>query len=1014
MGREIARVEALDGSGKFGTESFLHGEMDLSPLAALRGYLTNDFPMWAWRVEEIPRVTPEGVEKVDKVLVRDGRPGVWRMRPGGVLERRVEGRPVQAAVGNMLAAWLQQIPAFGAVGWEKPKGGGQVVMTLPTDDRKEGRELYLKIQSLAKGEFGKTKRAKTLTDEERETLSNEAAKTIKALQVSAGAWLDSKKADDTETLSEKWVEVNEPLGEFEAPPDNRGKIWRVDPKLKAKQGELLAQLDGMKKMVRFSPIDALKREVKFKTLAKLTEAVKSGDAKARAHAQQALKNGAYTLGEYTGRDVMLDDEEDDQHSVRYKKISSGDVDKVYEDYKRNRNGGVLISNRGGTGLDFHADVENDNPLPVLQTVLNFGEAVDDEVQKLGRGLRTGRVGSLEFVLFRIGNFVTEMRQTGAIGAKLGEMGAMQSGDRHQSAGGEVVRTEDDFLDEYFVDAFKELVKQLNDPSEDNPHKEFPFSGIQLLRDQMGYETGSGDDYKQLEIGLEKPTPNNILNRLASVSGEPGSGWELAQNYVLQETLKIRDKIVADIPPGEREGMKTLTAETISLRALDPKTGAETGGPRRQPLNLGDNAYINQVTVVENARAKDWRMANLMSDGGKPYRRVWRTTAKGDKEPMIVWEDDRMMAGPRKGASVTRWWTVFDGGIIPDLEYDPKEYPNAKGSDWQDAWDEAVMAGKKIRRERFFVSGWRANLALMEEMKGMAKTGQGSSVFLVRPTTASGDEEFIGREIPRGNKNTGTRAAFDAFMAKYTEAGGVDEKGDTTPLAHAAAGGMVVVDGMKGIGLTTGKGEAGRKVWIVPGQQPQNKVLLIRAGFEYSTRRHGAHWWADAAGDAAENLLGAFPNARALDAESERDKEIGTELGLLKGRASFPEQQDWDNFGTNLRESLLVDVNFKRIQLLILVARIGGASLAKVPLEMIDRELKHRGLTPDQYAGNRPGESPFGDDVGEVSAENLEKIAEENRGNSKWSRQSFPRADSMLERFGLPGGTLTLRQDANAA
>ena len=107
--------------------------------------------------------------------------------------------------------------------------------------------------------------------------------------------------------------VNEPLGEFEAPPDNRGKIWRVDPKLKAKQGELLAQLDGMKKMVRFSPIDALKREVKFKTLAKLTEAAKSGDAKARAHAQQALQNGAYKLGEYTGRDVMLDDEEDDQH-----------------------------------------------------------------------------------------------------------------------------------------------------------------------------------------------------------------------------------------------------------------------------------------------------------------------------------------------------------------------------------------------------------------------------------------------------------------------------------------------------------------------------------------------------------------------------------------------------------------------------------------------------------------------------------------------------------------------------
>ena len=194
MGREIARVEELDGSGKFGTESFLHGEMDLSPLAALRGYLTNDFPMWAWRVEEIPRVTPEGVEKVDKVLVRDGRPGVWRMLPGGVLERRVEGRPVQAAVGNTLAAWLQQIPAFGAVGWEKPKGGGQVVMTLPTDDRKEGRELYLKIQALAKGEFGKTKRAKALTDEERETLSNEAAKTIKALQVSAGrGWIPRKR-----------------------------------------------------------------------------------------------------------------------------------------------------------------------------------------------------------------------------------------------------------------------------------------------------------------------------------------------------------------------------------------------------------------------------------------------------------------------------------------------------------------------------------------------------------------------------------------------------------------------------------------------------------------------------------------------------------------------------------------------------------------------------------------------------------------------------------------------------
>ena len=95
---------------------------------------------------------------------------------------------------------------------------------------------------------------------------------------------------------------------------------------------------------------------------------------------------------------------------------------------------------------------------------------------------------------------------------------------------------------------------------------------------------------------------------------------------------------------------------------------------------------------------------------------------------------------------------------------------------------------------------------------------------------------------------------------------------------------------------------------------------------------------------------------------------------------------------------------------MLVARIGGASLAKVPLEMIDRELKHRGLTPDQYAGNAPGTSPFGDDVGEVSAENLEKIAAEHGGVR--SRQSFPRADSMLERFGLPGGTLTLRVDSN--
>ena len=885
MGREIERVEKLEGSGKFGTKTFRHGEMDLSPLAALKGYLENDYPVWAWKVIEIPRVREDGGIKMERVIVRAKREGVWRMRPDGKLQRRFEGPPVQAVIDTELGHWMQQSKKFGSMGWEPAPDGNSIVLRLPVDDRKEATKLFLKIEEIGKGNFGNSTKAKMLTRDQRESLSASARKAAATLRVAAGGWLDSQKQKSKDTLKVEWVDVDEPLGELEAPPDKAGRIWVIDPKMREQQLALLAQADDMKKMVRFSPIDSLKRKVRAQALAKLTEQTKSDDPKMRAHAQQALKNGAYKLGEYTGRNVVLDDDVDDAHEVRYKKISAKDTNLVYEDYKRNRNAGVVISNKGGTGLDFHADIENDNPLPVLHTVLNFGEAVDDEVQKLGRGLRTGRIGVLEFVLFRVADFVTELRQTGAIGAKLGEMGAMQSGDRHQSAGGEVVRTEDDFMDEYFVDAFEEFVSILDSGAEDNPYKEFPFSAIEFMRDQMGYETGTGNDNEQLEKALEKPTPNNILNRLARTSGKPGSGWELVQNYVLREVLQIRDKIVADLPEGEREGMKTLTGEMVSLRAIDPKTGEETGGPRRQPLNIGDNAFINQVTVIEKAVPKDWRMAVLMDDSNKPYRRVWRKNVRGEREAILVWENDRIMAGPNKGDKVARWWSVYDKGTIRGYEYDAKDYPAADGVEWQEAWDKTMAEERKIKKERFFVSGWRANLALMDELKTLSKTG--GSVYLVRPTTASGDEEFIGREILRGNKNTATRAGFDAFMAKYASEGRADESGDVSPLTHAAGGGMVVVDGMKGIGLTSGKSENGRQIWIVPGPQRQNRAVLARAGFQYSTRKRGAHWWADGATDAAELLLSAFPQARALDDSLEKDQDIAEELGLVKGRASFP-------------------------------------------------------------------------------------------------------------------------------
>jgi DNA repair protein RadC len=231
---------------------------------------------------------------------------------------------------------------------------------------------------------------------------------------------------------ERLVMDNFPIHQYEEQPDPANptktimvKTSRIDPALVRERDAFLAQLQDVKQFIPEGPLDAILKEFGHDAVAELS---------GRSTRLVPTEAGTDENGEPIMR-LMPQKIGKDQRKVQTKEFNQG---------KRKI---LVFSGAGGTGFSMHDSNRNPVKAKRRHIVFQSGWTAAPTIQGLGRTNRTDQASSPHYVLIST-DLESQKRFTASVARRIGQMGALTSGQRTASGGGDLYSEDDNLEDSY--------------------------------------------------------------------------------------------------------------------------------------------------------------------------------------------------------------------------------------------------------------------------------------------------------------------------------------------------------------------------------------------------------------------------------------------------------------------------------------------------------------------------------------------------------------------------------------
>jgi len=344
--------------------------------------------------------------------------------------------------------------------------------------------------------------------------------------------------------------------------------------------------------------------------------------------------GEDNVSEITGRSrrfVRVRDEEGNyrmREEKRTDKMLSSDV----KDFHNGKRQVLVFSNKGGTGVSYHASNTIKNKARRYHYLIQPGWRADQALQGFGRTHRTNQANAPFYKLVTT-NVQAQKRFISSIARRLDQLGALTMGERRTGGRG-LFSSEDNLESKYAVDALQVFFTDLN-------QGRTPFQIKALLTElglaeKMNKDTGS--------INSQQVPITQFLNRLLSLTIE-------RQNQVFEEYFARLDEIVEN---AKAQGTYDMGVEVI--KALETKIERDEVA-HRDERTKAEAKYVEleltlpqHFTSFENAKGQLYSM----HDKAAGYF-ILRHHSKPDRVVALIDRGQRMNT---KGQLVRR------GLIIP--------------------------------------------------------------------------------------------------------------------------------------------------------------------------------------------------------------------------------------------------------------------------------------------------------------------------------------------------------------
>jgi hypothetical protein len=445
--------------------------------------------------------------------------------------------------------------------------------------------------------------------------------------------------------------------------------------------------------------------------------------------------GTKIIAEVTGRSKRLVIDENGNRVIEKRSPLAGDAEaREFQEDKRRI---LIFSEKGGTGLSYHASLDSKNQRRRIHYVVQAGWSANKAVQGLGRTHRTNQANAPLYKLVTT-NLKGQKRFLSSIARRLDQLGALTKGQRQTGSQG-LFSARDNLESDYAREAWVGLVQDIyygevpNWSLEDFENR----TGLRLLvKDQHGNPLG---------LASELPQITQFLNRMLSLKVNE-------QNEIFDAFSERLDKIIArEIEQGTLDaGMETLKAQSVKVVNeqtiyTDPESGAET---KYMELDVTNPAPL--LNFSESSQyAKGGYVRNVKSGN------VWAVSNPRDKTNTstgAITKESRLTSPTRSGQYVN----VDDLSNVEKWEKLDKRQAKAL---WDDQHDKAP---KTVTHRQHLITG--VILPIWDRLSGHPR--------IMRVQTDDGNR-FIGRLIATGDlRSTLERIGANASNIEISNADAV--------------------------------------------------------------------------------------------------------------------------------------------------------------------------------------------------------------------------------------------------
>ena len=340
-------------------------------------------------------------------------------------------------------------------------------------------------------------------------------------------------------LEDGGMEIMRPLGKAHK---YRYKAITADPELLAKRAVFEKQV---------------KEELGFGVLRNPLDMVRE----AFARRQLELAGKWVDFGEISGREMRYDLGEDPTSlpNLENDRMVKATATKqsVLEDFRKDRNAGIIFSPAGGTGVDMQAHPNNVNPFPILHIVFTAGDKADEAIQMLGRSHRANQVGPPTYMLPGMNDPVLNFRLA-RIATKLRMLGAVSKGDQRGANNQVVEMGAVAEMGPIFDEAVRMVAMQM---AAGEFQDEFPMDWKLFFINALRMKTKKDEKEKPPEVKDLIPDGDQFVRGLGSPSEALPEGWGALRmrRYFMDKVLTIQAGIKREM---EERGESIGGAPTV--------------------------------------------------------------------------------------------------------------------------------------------------------------------------------------------------------------------------------------------------------------------------------------------------------------------------------------------------------------------------------------------------------------------------------------------------------------------